>query len=192
MVQQLKLFATEDRVDLTQFATSIRSSSNFRFAWQFFTCYEPSLDSAETIRSALNEIAGNANLSAFLRDSIDDIYPRKFEIQPLHCHANIERDGAYFLDTMTRASLDRLGAYSVNLARSTDSERQPVHQLFSSIGHYLAFSTKPGTEPGCDVCQDRHNDLFTNWFFEVAWDYMFILTWPSDSLIWVGCLTDTD
>ena len=188
----VQLFATTDPIDLSPVAAAIRGSSCFRFAWRFFNCYLPNLDSAETVRSALSEITCDDELHSFLRDSHAEFDSRQFEIEPLHCHVKIERDGACFLDVITRASLDRIGAYSINRSRSTDEERQPIHQLFSSIGPYSAFYTKPGSEVGCEVCQSRHNDLFTNWYFQFAWDYTFIVTWPASSLIWLGCLTDTD
>ena len=186
------LSLTDDRFDLTALSKSIGASSNFRFAWQFYDYSGPNLESSDSIRTAMNLIAADDSLHDFLRSSLDDIYPRDFEIEPLHEHATIKQDGSYFLDTVTRASLDRLGAYSRNLSSSTASERKPVHELFSSIGKYYAFNTEPGSHTGCDICRHHNNDLISNWHYDVAWDYTFILTWPHASVLWVGCLTDTD
>ena len=93
---------------------------------------------------------------------------------------------------MTRASLDRLGAYSRDLSPSTAEEREAVHKLFSRMGPYSAFKIDPGTHPDCDICRQHNSHLFSNWFFGVAWDYIFLVSWPLASLFWMGCLTDTD
>lgn len=182
----------DDPFDLSKLASAIRGSSNFRFAWQFFSLHADDLRTHATIAASLDAIVHQRELHSFLADSMDDIYPRAFEIAPLHCHASIVNDSGYFLDTMTRASLDRLGAYSRDLSPSTSQERSSIHGLFSSIGPYIAFHTQPGNKPGCDDCRSHNNDLISNWFFDVAWDYTFLLTWPSASVLWMGCLTDTD
>lgn len=188
----MNLNPIDDRIDLSAIATAIRRSSNFRFAWRFFDLDARDLRSPDTIRSALDTITRREDLHSFLRHSLDEIYPRDFQIEPLHCHASIRRDDAYFLDTMTRAALDRLGAYSIDLAPSTAIEREPVHELFSSLGPYVAFTTGPGSFPDCDICKHYNNDLFSNWFFDVAWDYTFLVTWPTAKVFWLACLTDTD
>ena len=182
----------EDPLDLNKLAVAIRSSSNFRFAWRFFTLYADDLRSYSTVAASLDAIVRQPDLHSFLSESMDDIYPRKFEIHPLHNHASLVNDGGYFLDTLTRASLDRLGAYSRDLSPSTSDERDAVHQLFSSVGRYIAFHTQPGSNPNCEYCKSRNSDLISNWFFGVAWDFTFLLTWPTASLLWMGCLTDTD
>ena len=164
----MNLNPIDDRIDLSAIAAAIRGSSNFRFAWQFFDIKASDLLSPVTIRFALDAIVSREDLHAFLRHSLDDIYPREFEIELLHSHASINRDDAYFLDTLTRASLDRLGAYSHDLTPSTAIEREPIHKLFSSIGTYAAFTTMQGFFAGCDICKHRNNDLFCNWFFDVA------------------------
>ena len=188
----MQIVTIEDPFDLSKVADAIRRSSNFRFAWRFFSLYTNQLRSYATVATSLDAIIHQPELHSFLADSMDDIYPRKFEISPLHSHASIVNDNGYFLDTMTRASLDRLGAYSRNLSLSTSEERAPIHKLFSSIGPYVAFHTQPGNKPDCDICRSHNNHLFSNWFFDVAWDYTLLLTWPSASVLWMGCLTDTD
>lgn len=188
----MNLIAVDDPIDLSAVAAAIRKSSNFRFAWQFFDFGERRLSSPDAIRHALDAIVRREDLHSFLRHSLDNIYPREFQIEPLHRHASIQRDDGHFLDTMTRASLDRLGAYSRDMSPSTPIERQVIHKLFSSIGDYSAFATVSGSEPGCDICKRHNNELFCNWFFDVAWDYTFLVTWPSACLLWIGCLTDTD
>jgi len=188
----MHLSPTDDCFDLTALSKSICASSNFRFAWQFYDYRGPGLESPDSMRTALNLIAADDSLHDFLRSSLDDIYPRDFEIGPLHEHATIKQDGRFFLDTFARASLDRLGAYSRDLSPSTADERKPIHKLFSSPGRYHAFNTEPGAQAGCSICQQHNNDLISNWHFDVAWDYTFLLTWPHASIVWLGCLTDTD
>jgi hypothetical protein len=188
----MQIAPIDDPFDLSDVADAIRRSSNFRFAWRFFSLYAEDLRSYATVAACLDAIVHNRELHSFLVDSMDDVYPRTFEIAPLHIHASIVNDGGYFLDTMTRASLDRLGAYSCNLSPSTSEERAPIHKLFSSLGPYIAFHTQAGNKPDCDDCRSHNNNLISNWFFNVAWDYTFLLTWPSASVLWMGCLTDTD
>ena len=188
----MHLTLTADHFDLTHVANAIRASSNFRFAWQFYHSDAPNLNSPDTVRAALDTIVEDERLHSFLRLSLDNVYPREFEIGRLHEHATIEQDNAYFLDTLARAALDRLGAYSREHTPASESEREPINHLFSGIGTYCAFTTRQGAEPGCVACKHLNNDLFCNWFYDVAWDYTFILTWPSVSTLWLGCLTDTD
>ena len=181
-----------DPFDLQHLAASIRNSSNFRFAWQFFSVSAADLDSIGSVAEILDVIVTQPVLHSFLANSLDEIYPREFQIAPLHKHASIVRDGAAFLDTLSRASLDRLGAYSRDLSRSTADERKPIHKLFSRMGHYTAFTIEPGRNQSCNICQEHNSHLFSNWFFDVAWDYIFLLSWPQASMFWMGCLTDTD
>lgn len=188
----MQIEATSDSFDLQHLAASIRHSSNFRFEWQFYSVTDADLDSIGTVAEVLSVIIAQPTLHAFLANSLDDIYPRDFQIEPLHRHASIVRDGASFLDTMTRASLDRLGAYSRDLSPSTAEEREPIHKLFSKMGRYSAFAIEPGRNADCDVCRYHNSHLFSNWFFDVAWDYIFLVSWSHASLFWMGCLTDTD
>lgn len=191
-ISDMRIEVIDDPFDLAPLAASIRRSSNFRFAWQFLAVHADDLQSVGTVAAVLDAMIRTPALHSFLIETMDDIYPRKFEIEPLHCHASIVADKSCFLDTITRASLDRLGAYSRELDASTAGEREPIHKLFSSAGRYFAYTIRPGARPDCDVCQHHNSHLFSNWFFDVAWDYTFMLTWPLASLFWIGCLTDTD
>ena len=192
MQSDLTISAINDPIDLLPLATSIRSSSNFRFAWQFYSLQADDLRSYSTIAGSLDLIIRRSDLHAFLANSMDDIYPREFTIRPLHTHASIVYDNGYFLDVMARASLDRLGAYSRNLSPATPAERETVNRIFASQGRFRAFHTQRGDHPDCSQCRRGDTDLISNWFFDVAWDYTFLLTWPEASLLWMGCLTDTD
>jgi len=188
----MQITPIDDPIDLSGLTNQIRQSSNFRFAWRFFSFDAAELEPHAIVVAALDAIVSRPELHSFLSDSMDVIYPRKFEIEPLHDHATLVNDDEYFLDTMARAFHDRLGAYSRDLSPSTSNERAPIHRLFSSIGRYIAFHTQRGNDPDCDACRSLNNDLISNWFFDVAWDFTFLLTWPSASTLWMGCLTDTD
>jgi hypothetical protein len=142
-----------DSFDLGPLAASIRRSSNFRFAWQFYSVFGADLNALATTAEILRVIITQPSLHFFLANSLDDIYPRKFQIEPLHEHATIVRGGASFLDTMARASLDRLGAYSRELSPSTADEGEPIHKLFSRMGQYSAFTIEPGRVSTCTFCQ---------------------------------------
>ena len=182
----------DDPVDLEGLAKAIRGSSNFRFAWQFFRVYGEDLRASATVAQALDVIVKNSEHHSFLADSMDPRFPQRFEIHPLHIHATLELDGGCFLDTMACASLDRLGAYSCDVSPSTSDERREIHRIFSGPGRYFAFHPQRGDDPDCEHCRKRNNELFSNWFFDVAWDFTFLVTWQDASLLWMGCLTDTD
>ena len=186
------LAPTTDPIDLKELATSIRRSSNFRFTWQFFTVTGKDLDSIGTVAELLSIVIEQPQLHSFLAKTLDEIYPRHLEVEPLHKHASIVLDPSSFLDTMARASLDRLGAYSRNLSPATADEREVIHKQFSQIGRYWAFTIDPGNSRDCSICQQHNNHLFSNWFYGVAWDYIFLVSWPHASVFWIGCLTDTD
>ena len=181
-----------DPIDLQTLAASIRRSSNFRFSWQFYSVFTEALDSLGTVAKILDAIIAQPELHSFLAETLDDIYPRQFRIEPLHKHASVIPDGSFFLDTVARASLDRLGAYSRDLSPSTAQEREPIHKLFSQKGRYSAFTVVPGNNPDCEICRQHNSHLFSNWFYDVAWDYTLFVSWPNSALFWMGCLTDTD
>ena len=67
-----------------------------------------------------------------------------------------------------------------------------VTMLSSRLGHFYAFTTVPGSQDGCDICANLNSHLFSNWFFDVAWDFTFFVTWPDARTLWMGCLSDTD
>lgn len=188
----MEIAAVDDFIDLTQIATSIRASSNFRFAWRFFRVTGIDLRSHGGVMAAFNAIVDQADLHAFLRGTLDDIYPRDFTIERLHKHCSLTTAKGQFLDTMARAANDRLGAYSRSLSASTSVERGVIESLFSRLGHFYAFTTTPGSQDGCEICARHNSHLFSNWFFDVAWDFTFFVTWPDVETLWMGCLSDTD
>jgi hypothetical protein len=184
--------AIEDPLGLGSLAASIRHSSNFRFAWRFYRVQGKDLRQVGSISAILRAIIEVPALHSFLADTPDNTYPSPFQIEPLHRHASIDRDLAGFLDTMARASLDRLGAYSQDLSPSTPDEREVINKLFSRVGSYSAYTINPGTQADCEDCRQHDSHLFSNWFYGVAWDYTFLVTWPLASILWMACLTDTD
>jgi hypothetical protein len=188
----VEIVAVDDPIDLTPLATPIRASSNFRFAWSFFRVTGSDLRSHGGVMAAFNDIVDCADCHSFLRDTLDDIYPREFSIERLHKHCSLTAAKGQFLDTLARAVNDRLGAYSRDLSASTSDERGAIESLFSRLGHFYAFTTAPGSQGDCEVCAHDNNHLFSNWFFGVAWDFTFFVTWPSAETLWMGCLSDTD
>jgi hypothetical protein len=96
------------------------------------------------------------------------------------------------MNVLAQAANDHLGAYSSDLRQSTPGEMRVIDELFSSVGPYCAFSIVPGSVPTCPVCREYDHRNFSSWFYGVAWDYCYLVTWPKSELIWMGCLTDTD
>ena len=172
-------------------AGQIRRSSNFRFSWQFyqFEGFDPC--SSAGVRESLSLIIDTPHLHRFLRDSFADVPCDGFEIEPLHehCHFVVASD---FESILARAAADRLGAYSVDLHEANLAECALIGDLFRMVGEYQAFELMSGNVPGCAVCRTRNNELFSTWFYGVAWDWCFIVTWPKQKVLWLGCLTDTD
>jgi hypothetical protein len=132
------------------------------------------------------------NLHAFLRDSFAPLNNEAFFIEALHEHALLAAADTDFERTLAKAAADQLGAYSRNLSNANEAQVQAIRQLFASVGPYSAFELTPGTAIGCPTCKNHNGHLFSSWFYGVAWDWCFCLIWPTSSLAWLGCLTDTD
>jgi hypothetical protein len=182
-------------VSLEALAARIRASSNFRFCWQWFSCDPPCEASPAAARRILDQIASEADCHEFLKSegaSVDS--NEKFKIEPLHGHSTVVRADGDFEKILARAAADHLGAYSRDLSDASVDQVQEVRNLFSSVGPYSCFELTPGEVTGCETCGVYHPLLafFTNWFYGVAWDWCFCIIWPTRSLVWVGCLTDTD
>jgi hypothetical protein len=188
----LQITRISDPIDLSDAASKLRSSSNFRFAWQFHQIDSDGVLDADGCRSLLDNVVADPALNEFLRSSIDDIYPRNFEIWPLHEHCEIRECTDEFIDTFARGVFGHLGAYSRDLRESTADERGYVQQTFSPLGDFLAYSIFPGNHPECPECKQYNHQLFSNWFFDVAWDYTYFVTWPDSRVVWLGCFSDTD
>lgn len=182
----------EAPVSLSSLQKAIQSSSNFRFASQFFTIGGRSKADSETARALLSSVIEAPDLQAFLRDSFAPVTNETFSIEPLHEHALLARADSEFEQTLANAAADRLGAYSRNLSDAGNEQVQAIRQLFASLGPYSAFELVPGTAAGCPTCKHHNGHLFSSWFYGVAWDWCFCLIWPASSLAWLGCLTDTD
>lgn len=191
-LDHLNICTTDDPFDLNPLAERIRACSNFRFAWQFFATSGYDLFAKTSARAILDAIVDREDLHAFLRSSMDAIYPREFTIKRLHPHCSLNLDNDVFVDTLARAANDRLGAYSRSLHESSAAERQPIDALFSKLGKYNALHTVPGKSPDCETCQHHNSDLISSWFFDIAWDYTLLVIWPERQIVWLGCLTDTD
>jgi hypothetical protein len=120
------------------------------------------------------------------------MYECDFRIEPVHEHCRIVSATGEFEDILARAANDHLGAYSKELIAANTQECEEIKGTFTAPGVYFPYQLLPGEVPGCAICGDYDNHLFCNWFYAVAWDWCFFLTWPDHNLLWMGCLTDTD
>ena len=188
----MQIAPVEDPFALDELAAQIRKSSNFRFAWQFYHWSAAASSSPLAFRAAIDTVISTPGLHAFLAHSFDPMYDKVFQIRPLHEHCRIELADGEFESILAKAAGDHLGAYSKIMRDATDSEQQAVKVLFGSLGIYRAYQLRPGDVPNCSVCRNYNSHVFSNWFFDVAWDWCLFATWPDQGVLWIGCLTDTD
>ncbi|HEX5720045.1 MAG TPA: hypothetical protein VF179_28070, partial [Thermoanaerobaculia bacterium] len=186
------LSVCEDPFSLEDLAKRIRSSSNFRFEWQFYHFNGIDPRSPLGIRKALDSIIGGSDLHRFLQTSFDAMYDDSFEIEALHQHCRMVSGTDEFENVLASAAGDRLGAYSRDLRDSNAREKEAIRQLFGGAGSYFAYQLLPGEASDCAECRHHNNHLFTTWFYGVAWDWCLFASWPDRKLLWMGCLTDTD
>jgi hypothetical protein len=192
----VSLVLTEEpvlRASIDALGRRIQASSNFRFAWQFFylSGFDPRLP--VTALSVLQAVISEKPHHQFLRETFDPMYDSSFEIGSIHEHCEMIAADGEFENVLASAANDHLGAYSRWLRDSTPEEAAAVRVIFEQLGPYCAFQLTPGQHPGCEFCRRHHNShVFSNWFYGVAWDWCFVLTWPESHKAWVGCLTDTD
>ena len=180
-------------VSLETLARRIRESSNFLFAWQWFSCDLPCEASSAAARRILDHVARDAGCHEFIKTggAFDE---NDFRIEPLHEHFIVAPADGTFEMTLARAAADHLGAYSRDLSVALPEQVQEVRSLFSTVGPYMCFELTEGNVAGCPTCSVYKPLLasYTNWFYGVAWDWCFCIIWPTRSLVWMGCLTDTD
>ncbi|MES1242177.1 MAG: hypothetical protein ABUT39_11205 [Acidobacteriota bacterium] len=180
------------RASIEKLGKQIQSSSNFRFASQFFFLSGPNPRSPATALSVLNSVILLEPCHQFLRETFDPMYDSSFKIEPVHEHCEMAHAGGEFENLLASAANDHLGAYSHELRDSTPTEAARIRAIFEQLGPYCAFQLMPGGRPGCGDCRHHNNHLFSTWFYGVAWDWCFVLTWPGSHKAWVACLTDTD
>lgn len=176
-------------LSLDALAERVRASSNFRFSWQWFARAEHGRTGAEVARGTLEQLIERPDCHRFLVDSAVEL---PFTIESLHEHVELVQADGEFEQVLARAAADRLGAYSRILGSSTSDRALEIRALFGSLGAYRPFELTPGQVRGCAACKHHNNHLFTNWFYGVAWDWLFLLSWTERPLVWIGCLSDTD
>lgn len=192
-IKKMRYVSTCDApFSLDDLAAQIRKSSSFRFAWQFYSWSGADPRSPAAARWALTEIIATPELHHFLRESFEPLYAPRFEISPLHNHSEVLPADDEFEHALAGAAADRTGAYARCSYQTTPGERQAVHDLFCLAGDYATFHFVQGNVPGCAVCGQYNGQLFTTWFYGVAWDWCLMAAWPARDLFWLGCLTDTD
>jgi len=177
---------------LDAIAKRIRQSSNFRFDWQFYSFSHLDRHSPADALNATNYIIDTPACHAFLRDSFKPMYDESFSIERIHKHATFAPANDQLTNVLAAAANDTLGAYSRNLRNASTQDRLNVSQLFSATGDFCAFQLQPGNVKGCSGCKQHNSHLFSTWFYGVAWDWCFVVTWPQAKHLWLGCLTDTD
>jgi hypothetical protein len=185
-----------DEADVSNLLKSLQQdmerSSNFRFAWQFFDCGLVDGMMPWGAKAILDRVIADEPCHRFLKETFDPMYDPSFKVEPIHEHASIEPARGNFENILAAAANDHLGAYSGYLRDATPKEAAKIRAVFEQLGPYEAFELLPGSQPSCEVCRQHNNHLFSRWFYRVAWDWCFVLTWPQLKRAWVGCLTDTD
>ena len=176
-------------LSLDALAAVVRASSNFRFAWQWFSCPAGARSGIDGARDILAAVIRRAECHAFLAESAD---ASAFTIEPLHEHAEFAPADGAFEQVLARAAADQLGAYSRIVSQPTAAQVSQIGGLFGSLGPYRAFELNPGAVSACKTCKHHNNHLFTSWFYGVAWDWLFCVRWTESPFIWIGCLSDTD
>ncbi len=173
-------------------ATQIRSSSNFRFDWQWFSLDTVPAATPTEVRRILDKLVSEPECHRFLEESFSDLYDAAFKIEPIHEHCRAVDMTHDFDGVLARAATDRLGAYSRELVDAPASELMAVRRILGPVFPYRVFSLQPGDAADCPACKKYDSHLFTNWFYGVAWDWCFCLLPQGAPIAWVGCLTDTD
>jgi hypothetical protein len=171
---------------LSDFLSRISASSNFRIATKWFRVHGLDQTSETDIGKVITEIVCNRDCHEFLR-----LADEPLEMFLPHVHYRMEQTKGGFEETIARAAADHLGAYSHVLSAATAEQIEEVASTFSKLGPYDAFELVHGNEPGCKDCT-LNNGLFSNWFYGVAWDWCFVITWTKRKICVVLCLTDTD
>ena len=173
-------------------ATQIRRSSNFRFNWQWFSLDAVPAASSSAARGIFDNLVSEPACHRFLQESFKALYDAAFTIEPIHEHCRIVDATHEFDGILARAATDRLGAYSRELVDAPASEVMAVRELLGPVFPYKVFTLHPGEVTNCPACKSYNNHLFTNWFYQVAWDWCFCLLPHGTPTAWIGCLTDTD
>lgn len=186
------LAAAEIPFDLEPLASRIRASSNFCFDWQWYRRAPRRPPSGEEAMRLVAAVCRDGELHGFLHRSRDPDDEASFEIELPHSHSRFLPADGGLEQVLARAAADRLGAYSSSLAEARPAEVEEIRMLFSAAGRYRPFELRPGAIPGCEGCREWGSQLFSSWFYGVAWDWCFCVFWEGTDLVWLGCLTDTD
>lgn len=186
----MRISKLSDPLDLTEVATRLRSSSNFRFAWQFYQIADAPEKMVDACRSLLENVVVYPELHEFLRTTNNGVYRHEFKMWHVAEPCEVRECTADFTDTFASAVFDHLGAYSNILRPATQHERKYVEGIFSRMGDFVAYSLFE-----CDATTSPRycrGPLFSSWFYDVGCDYAYFVAWPQRNIIWLGCLTDTD
>lgn len=174
---------------MVELIESIRSVSNFRVACQFYQSPAWRIESEADVARAFRCIVEESNLHSFLVDTFDRELNEQFKIEHPHEHCKFKAITS-MEPTLARAAANQLGAYS-GLKKAKPMQIHRIKDLFSSLGPYVTYELMDGNESGCNIC-GFNSRLYSNWFYDVAWDWTYFVTWPLAETCLMICMTDTD
>ncbi|PHR88853.1 MAG: hypothetical protein COA78_36165 [Blastopirellula sp.] len=129
---------------------------------------------------------------SFLADQDPQSEGEQYTFDPIHRHARWVANNEEVLDILARGRLNKLGAYSTSHQEPSRQEKDRIDALLSAKGPYKSYSLWQGDDPTCAVCSQYNNHLFSNFFYEVAWDWCIQIVWADVQECCIIFLTDTD
>lgn len=137
-------------------------------------------------------VVGNDDVWRTLRGSFDDMYDAELEVSTPHEHSTFVQEEDRVEALLAQAAANRLSPYSVRTSPATQREIGKIRRAFAAHGPYEAMELVPGSQEGCQGCLAHNNHLFSTWFYGVAWDWCFVVWWPSRAIACLLVLTGTD
>ena len=193
-------------LDLGPLGKRIRKSPSFRFESLWFRVESPegermldtTVQAMQLLRHIVqgegvqNEGVQSDKVRAVLQKSFDPMYDDRLTLELPHEHSRFVHDRGAVESLLAQAAADRLGPYSRRSPPESKRERQAVEKLFAKVGAYEALELQPGSVEGCPKCRSHENNLFSTWFYGVAWDWCFVVLWPDRHLACLILMTATD
>ena len=136
----MRISKLSDPLDLTEVATRLRSSSNFRFAWQFYQIADAPEKMVDACRSLLETVVLYLELHEFLRTTNNGVYRHELKMWHVAEPCELREPTADFTETFASAEFDHLGAYSNILRHATQQKRKYGEGIFARMGEFVAYS----------------------------------------------------
>lgn len=174
---QFYVMSEDDHLfDFSDWRQKIEGHSNFCVASQWFGSARDLSGNEVEAQELFDYVVKNENGHRFLLQQEGLI-----EIEP--SSPTFVLDNQNFIETLTKIAFGKEGAYRTE-EPMLYSEREQIGVLFGL--DFVAFELRP--KDG-----EHHNaHLFSSWFYGTAWDWCFIVIWPTTHRIWMLCLSDTD